>query len=120
MKFKSFSAHILALLGLSEWSKVEDKNSITVEEVAKLKNYGFTENNLIYRKHNEKDIVDLMDEWWYLLKNYAKRDQLSFVWLLWKRGIEIEDITFKNTRIDTDNFYVFDHKKSREKVLANL
>ena len=41
MKFKSFSAHILALLGLSEWSKVEDKNSITVEEVAKLKNYGF-------------------------------------------------------------------------------
>ena len=43
MKFKSFSAHILALLGLSEWSKVEDKNSITVEEVAKLKNYGFTE-----------------------------------------------------------------------------
>ena len=23
MKFKSFSAHILALLGLSEWSKVE-------------------------------------------------------------------------------------------------
>ncbi len=83
-------------------------------------NYGFTENNLIYRKHNEKDIVDLMDEWWYLLKNYAKRDQLSFVWLLWKRGIEIEDITFKNTRIDTDNFYVFDHKKSREKVLVNL
>ena len=43
MKFKSFSAHILALLGLSEWSKVEDKNSITVEEVAKLKNYGVTE-----------------------------------------------------------------------------
>ena len=43
MKFKSFSAHILALLGLSEWSKVEDKNSITAEEVAKLKNYGFTE-----------------------------------------------------------------------------
>ena len=42
MKFKSFSAHILALLGLSEWSKIEDKNSITAEEVAKLKNYGFT------------------------------------------------------------------------------
>ena len=45
MKFKSFSAHILALLGLSEWSKIEDKNSITAEEVAKLKNYGFTENS---------------------------------------------------------------------------
>ena len=24
MKFKSFSAHILALLGLSEWSRVEE------------------------------------------------------------------------------------------------
>ena len=30
MKFKSFSAHILALLGLSEWSKVEDLSLIHI------------------------------------------------------------------------------------------
>ena len=43
LDFKSLSAHMLGLLGLSEWSKVEDKNSITAEEMAKLKNYGFPE-----------------------------------------------------------------------------
>ena len=59
MKFKSFSAHILALLGLSEWSKVEDKNSITVEEVAKLKNYGFTEKFLTdFKASLENDFQD--------------------------------------------------------------
>ena len=82
------------------------------------KNYGFTENNLIYRKHSEREIIDLMDEWWYMVSNYSKRDQLSFVYLLWKRQIDIEDITFKNTRLDNDNFYVFDHKKLREKSIV--
>ncbi len=48
----------LALLGLSEWSKVEDKNSITVEEVAKLKNYGFTEKE-----------VQIADRIWKKLSN---------------------------------------------------
>ena len=59
MKFKSFSAHILALLGLSEWSKIEDKNSITAEEVAKLKNYGFTEKFLTdFKASLENDFQD--------------------------------------------------------------
>ena len=59
MKFKSFSAHILALLGLSEWSKVEDKNSITAEEVVKLKNYGFTEKFLTdFKASLENDFQD--------------------------------------------------------------
>ena len=63
MKFKSFSAHILALLGLSEWSKVEDKNSITVEEVAKLKNYGFTEKFLTdFKASLENDFQDESEE----------------------------------------------------------
>ena len=35
-----------------------------------------------------------------------------------KQKIDIEDITFKNTRIDDENFYVFDHKKLREKSIV--
>lgn len=62
MKFKSFSAHILALLGVSEWSKVEDKNSITADEVAKLKNYGFTEKFLTdFKASLENDFRDEAD-----------------------------------------------------------
>lgn len=46
MKLKYLSTQIQAILGLKEWSKVEGKNSITVEETEKLKKYGFTESFL--------------------------------------------------------------------------
>ena len=75
------------------------------------KNYGFGENNLLYRRHNLPQIVKIDTEWWNMVLNYAKRDQISLAYLLWKNGIEIKDITFKNTRLDPDNFYVFAHKR---------
>ncbi len=77
------------------------------------KKYGFGENNLLYRKHNLPQIVEIDNEWWEMVKNYAKRDQLSLAYLLWKHGIKINEITFKNTRLDKDNFYVFAHKKGK-------
>ena len=77
-------------------------------------NYGFAENNLIYRKHNLTKIKAIDTEWWEMVKNYAKRDQLSFAFVLWKNGINIKDITFENTRFDVYNFYVFAHKKGRK------
>ena len=48
-----------------------------------------------------------------MVLNYSKRDQLSFSYLLWKFGFDIANILIKNSRIDIDNFYVFDHKKGR-------
>lgn len=77
------------------------------------KNYGLCENNILYRKHNLPDIIKLDEEWWNMVLNYAKRDQLSLMYLLWKNNIKIKDITFQNTKIDNENFYAFKHKKSR-------
>ena len=58
-KFKSLSAGILGVLGLSEWSRVEDKNSITAEEMAKLKKYGFSEKFLTdFKASLENDFQD--------------------------------------------------------------
>lgn len=59
LDFKSLSAVILGVLGLSEWSKVEDKNSITAEEMAKLKNYGFSDKFLTaFKASLENDFQD--------------------------------------------------------------
>ena len=77
-------------------------------------NYGFTENNILYRRHHQAEVISLMDEWWNMIENYAKRDQLSLVYLLWKHHIRIEDITFENSRLLTNDFYVFGHKKGRK------
>ena len=43
MKFKKFAATILAILGLTEWTKEEGKSTLTDEQVTALQRYGFTE-----------------------------------------------------------------------------
>ena len=75
--------------------------------------YGFTENNVIYRRHNNPEIIKIMDEWWDMVEHCSKRDQLSFTYILWKHNIKVEDITFANTRLAKQHFFVFDHKKDR-------
>ena len=76
-------------------------------------NYGFTENNIIYRKHHNKQIIKIMNEWWSIIYKYSKRDQLSFTYTLWKNNILINDITFTNPRFLIYDFYFWDHKKPR-------
>ncbi len=76
-------------------------------------NYGLTENNVIYRKHNDPQIIAIMEDWWNYIENYSKRDQLSFEYVLFKHGIKVSDVSFENIRIDIKNFYVYDHKKRR-------
>lgn len=102
-----------ALQSLIDKKANVEKGFNIIKEAGMPRNYGFTENNIIYRKHNNKNIIEIMEEWWNFIKTYTKRDQLSFSYLLWKHNIEIEDITFQNARIDINNFYVFDHKKGR-------
>lgn len=48
--------------------------------------FGLGENNIIYRKHNSKKIINLMNNWWDELNTQTKRDQLSLAYVLWKNG----------------------------------
>jgi hypothetical protein len=50
---------------------------------------GLYENNLIIRKHHEAALKELAHEWWEILCQYSKRDQLSLVYLLWKHQIQV-------------------------------
>lgn len=91
-----------------------DKELEIIKNAGMPRNYGFCENNILYRKHNDDIIRKIDEEWWYMVKNYAKRDQLSLCYLLWKYGFKIKDITFKNSRLDSKNFFVMSHKKGRK------
>ena len=79
-------------------------------------NYGMTENNIIYRKHHEPSVIKMMDEWWSYIRDYCKRDQLSFSFVLWKNGISVDDISFPNARSDIENFMLLKHQKRRPDV----
>lgn len=80
------------------------------------KHFGFSETNILYREHNNKIIISMMNDWWQFIKNYSKRDQLSFMYLVWKYSFDPQKITFPNARIDKKNFFMMLHKK--EKVLV--
>ncbi|MDR2600489.1 MAG: DUF616 domain-containing protein [Oscillospiraceae bacterium] len=54
--------------------------------------FGLTETSVIVRKHNTKLCVQLMEEWWEEVYNKSKRDQLSFMYVIWKNGFMFVDI----------------------------
>lgn len=69
----------------------EDKIHETIKHLKSSgypKNNGLYENNFIYRRHNEKEIGNLMDQWWEFINTYSERDQMSLMFLLWKNNIK--------------------------------
>lgn len=49
------------------------------------KDFGAFECNILVRKHNDKECIQIMNEWWKeFLNSSTKRDQLSFPYVLWK------------------------------------
>ncbi len=59
MKFKNFVSAILAILGITEWTKSEEKNTLTEEQEKTLKTMGFSEQFLAgFKKALENDFQD--------------------------------------------------------------
>lgn len=50
------------------------------------KDYGLLQSNIMLRKHNEKDCIRFMEQWFEELKNGSHRDQLSFNYVAWKNN----------------------------------
>ena len=108
-----------------ECDACKDVNKETVENITKTrnflilegmpKNYGLNETNIIYRKHHDKDIIKLMEDWWNCIEKYSKRDQLSFSYVLWKNNVKVDDISISNARIDTLNYQLVKHAPSQKK-----
>ena len=92
-------------------AELVDAEERLVRDSGMPENYGMTEMNIIYRRHNDPTIISLDEEWWRMIRDYAKRDQLSFTWLLWKRGIAVGDIAIDNARNDTVNYILINHKR---------
>lgn len=72
--------------------------------------YGLNETNCIYRKHNDNGIMKIMDEWWVMIRDFTKRDQLSLSYILFKNGLKPADISFPNLRhMDKNDVFFVTH-----------
>ncbi len=49
------------------------------------KHNGLVKGGVLIRKHLEPEVIHLMERWWYFVKNYSKRDQLSFNFVAWEQ-----------------------------------
>jgi hypothetical protein len=57
------------------------------------RNYGLYENNIIFRNHNASKLRNAMEMWYSLYKDYARRDQLSLTYCLWKHRVKVKAVT---------------------------
>ena len=48
--------------------------------------YGLPSLGALFRKHNDPQIMDLMEKWWREIINFTNQDQLSFTYLMWKNN----------------------------------
>lgn len=52
--------------------------------------YGMFEANVIFRNHHDKKVISQCELWWKCFLEYAKRDQLSYSYTLWKNQIPFD------------------------------
>lgn len=71
---------------------------------------GLAETNVIFRKHQDRDVVKFMELWWDCVDKNSIRDQLSFNIISFITNIEIFYLK-GNARFDVYYFRCKEHKK---------
>lgn len=75
-----------------EKGRFKDSPEVMEDQIIFLKKEGYPKNNglikggVIIRKHNYKDVIKLMEDWWQIVSTMSKRDQLSFNYVAWKNN----------------------------------
>lgn len=95
------------------------KNKLEEEDMPH--DFGLNETNIVFRKHNKKTIIKLMEQWWYYIENVTKRDQASWTLVLYKNNIDINKLYLENIRQDYQNYSIEkDVKNSKNKVSKTI
>ena len=71
----------------------KDHPKVIKKQMRKYRKEGYPENNghsitmLVVRDQQDSVVQETMEDWWSEIKNYSKRDQLSFGYALWKNNL---------------------------------
>ena len=74
-------------------------------------NNGLTTNGIMFRNHNNPNIIKIMEAWWLEIKHNSRRDQLSFDYVAWKNNFKIQYIPGDNR--NNQYFILGRHKKKK-------
>ncbi len=53
---------------------------------------GLYENCIIFREHNDPKVKAAMELWWSTLRDYSRRDQLSFGYAAWRNDLTVSPL----------------------------
>ena len=56
------------------------------------RHYGLLENTIIVRRHNDKNVINIMEDWWKYIESYSRRDQLSLPIALFKNDVKTDEV----------------------------
>lgn len=80
--------------------------------------FGLYEMNVIFRKHNDKKIIQLMELWWEHFNKYSKRDQISFMYSCWLEKFKPR-VCFESTRTYNKYFVITPHISNKRQLIKN-
>ena len=93
-----------ALLVLNKKGMYKDDPDIMKRQIACYKEQNYPAHNglitakVLVRRHNEKDVVDTMKDWWREIESGSRRDQLSFNYVAWKNKFKFKYINGNSRR----------------------
>lgn len=75
--------------------KKDDENLFKIQTDIYKKNgfpekYGLIESGVIFRKHNDPNLIKAMEDWCSEVINYTNRDQISLPYVLWENNLLID------------------------------
>jgi hypothetical protein len=91
----------------------KDNPNLIINQMQRYMDSGYPEDNglitggVILRNHNEKDCIEVMEDWWKEIRYGSKRDQLSFNYVAWKNKFRFNYIN-SDCR-DNSYFYLDKH-----------
>lgn len=95
-----------------------DKKETILKHIDFLKKENYPEKNglcemtVFIKKHNDKKVKETMQMWFDMLCKYSKRDQLSFMYCVWKTGMKIDLIDLMVW--DNEWFHCLKHNYKKE------
>ena len=100
-----------------DFLEIIDKQVTLLQEKGFPKKNGLNETNIVFRLHNNKECVKMMEEWWWWIENYSRRDQLSFNYVLWKFKYKMVNFcSKKGVRYNPKNFFLVHGRAHNGKV----
>jgi len=76
--------------------------------------FGMTENSIIFRRHHDENVMDIMEFWWEEYCSGGRRDQLSLPYLIWKHKVGVLEVV-EGPRISTKHFEIDLHAIDKSK-----